>query len=289
MSSLALWLVRPYLAAVADDQKSLEDEPLAEADAFECDPKAQQCDADLIKRDETAENCEISYREELFEAFQPVTDLLIESPIDGMPIPVNERSDLAAAHPFTRETQVCIEDDTAYVELFEEELADRGWLSKRGLLGFGAASFAPSEQRERTIVADAQPRFDDAGKARERRSFDPKDVLHRFGVDYVKLDNGYVLPVRMKRERCKFLRRQIMANDDIADPTQLGHFIRFTNCTIRRSVGGAFMSLRDEAMYACEYRDPVDAETAERHIERFDRERLGSKRHLELYQPFNLK
>lgn len=274
---------------MADDQKSLEDEPLAEADAFECDPKAQQCDGDVLKRDDTAENCEISYREELFEAFQPVTELLVESPVDGMPIPVNERSDLAAAHPFTRETQVCIEDDTSYVELFEDELEERGWSGRRGLLGLGAVNYAPSQQKERTVLADVHSRFDESGKVRDRRSFEPKDVLHRFGVSYVKLDSGYAIPVRMKRERCKFLRRQIMANDDIADPSQLGHFIRFTNCTIRRSVGGAFMSLRDEAMYACEYRDPVDPDTAERHIERFDRERLGSKRHLELYQPFNLK
>lgn len=274
---------------MADDQKSLEDEPLAEADAFECDPKAKQCDADLTSRDETAENCEISYREELFEAFQPVTDLLVESPVDGMPVPVNERSDLAAAHPFTRETQVCIEDDTSYVELFEDELEGRGWASKRGFFGLGAANYAPSQQKERTVLADVRSRFDASGKARDRRTFEPKYVFHHFGVSYIRLDSGYALPVRMKRERCKFLRRQIMANDDITNPSELGHFIRFTNCTIRRSVGGAFMSLRDEAMYACEYRDPVDPETADRHIDRFDQERLGSKRHLELYQPFNLK
>lgn len=270
------------------DRKDQEDEPLEEVDAEGCQVTPDECEFSAAERDGTAPEAEFSLREEIFETFKPVTEILVESPIDGMPIPANERSDCARAHPFTRETVVCVEDDTAYVELWQEELSGRGWAEKRGLLGFGATTFAPAADSARTILASARPQFDRAGEAKERKSFDPKDAVHAFGVSFIRGEDGYVTPVRMRRERCKHWMRQVMANDDQPEPTEPGHLIRYSNCSARRSVGGALMTMRDEAMYACDYRDPYDAVTSEKYLDKFDRERLNSKRHLEMIRPFNL-
>jgi hypothetical protein len=267
---------------VEQDRKELEDEPLAEADGFDCDVPADECEVGVTERDGKADAAEASLREEIFEAFQPVTSILVESPVDGMPIPADERHDLAAAHPFTRDTVVCVEDDTAFVELFDDEAEERGW--ERG----SGQRFTPKHSTSSAMFANIVSRYHAAtGAERERRQFDPSRVEWKFGVAVVLDEDAYVA-VRMRRERCKHFLRQVMANDDVPNPKEHGHLIRFYNCAARRSVGGAYMSLRDEAVYACDYRNPVDPKTAEKYLDSFDRTRLNSKRHLELVQPFRL-
>ncbi|NBT36072.1 MAG: hypothetical protein EBT03_11150 [Betaproteobacteria bacterium] len=270
------------------DRKDQEDEPLAEVDAEGCQVTGDECEFSAAERDGTAPESEFSLREEIFETFKPVTEIVVDSPFDGMPVPANERHDLAKAHPFTRETIVCVEDDTEYVELFTEELQARGWVEKRGLWGLGSARLFLSGDVKNTMPADAISQYSEDGSKRERRSFDSQNVVDRFGASVV-LQDGKCIPVRMKRERCVHWRRQVMANDDQPEPTEPGHLIRYSNCAARRSVGGALMTMRDEAMYACDYRDPYDPLTAEKYLDKFDRERLNSKRHLELIRPFNLK
>lgn len=272
-----------------EDRKAQEDEPLEEVDAEGCNVIADECEFTGAEKDGAAPDAEFSLREEIFETFQPVTEVVVDSPVDGLPIPANERTDLAKAHPFTRETVVCIEDDSAFVELFSEELEARGWVPKRGLLGLGATTLSPSGDVSRRTLADARSRFAADGKENERKSFKPEEVTHGYGVAFVKQPSGYVLPVRMRRERCKFWMRQVMANDEIPEPTEFGHLIRYSNCAARRSVGGALMTMRDEAMYACDYRDPYDQPTAEKYLDKFDRDRVNSKKHLEMIRPFNLK
>jgi len=270
------------LAAVEQDRKELEDEPLAEADGFDCDVPADECEVGVTERDGKADDAEVSLREEIFEAYQPITSILVESPVDGMPVPADERHDLAAAHPFTRDTVVCVEDDTVFVELFDDEVEARGWERKSG------QRFTPAEARESTMFANVLSRFHaSTGEERERREFEPSRVERKFGVAVVREEEFYVA-VRMRRERCKHFLRQVMANDDVPNPKEHGHLIRFYNCSARRSVGGAYMSLRDEAVYACDYRNPVDPATTEKYLESFDRTRLNSKRHLELVKPFRL-
>jgi hypothetical protein len=288
-----------------NEQDKREDEPLEEADAHGCDVTPDDCETAVGSRDGDAFEAEASLRDELDEAFKPVTTLMVESPLDGMPIPADEMHDLAVAHPFTRATVVCVEDDTAFVELFAEELEERGFVHVHGnvfkpkaahsagrttfLSAFAAFWFRLlSWWRVGAARVIARSAFDGDGERNARRQFSPDDVTEKFGVHVVEAE-GVTVPVRMKRERCVHFKRQIMANDDKPNPAEFGHFIRFYNCTARKSVGGAYMTLRDEAMYACDYRSPVDTASTEQYLDAWDRERLNSKRHLELVRPFNLK
>ena len=279
--SLEVFLRRNYVARVEDKRDEIEDEPLAEADGLDCDVPADECEFGSGDREGKAMDSDVSFREEIFESFQPVTVVLVESSVDGMPVPVDSH-DLAVAHPFTRETMVCVEDDTAFIEIFDEEAPSHGW---EGLTGSRFKAIACDGG---SVVASILNRYNQAnGAERERRVYEPERVERLFGVYVVREDDGYVA-VRMRRERCQFFLRQVMANDDVPNPKEPGHLIRFSNCTARRSVGGAFMTLRDEAMYACDYRSPVDPATAEKYMDSFDRMRLNGKRHLELVKPFRL-
>jgi hypothetical protein len=84
---------------------------------------------------------------------------------------------------------------------------------------------------------------------------------------------GTWVPVRPKRERCKYYKRQILLNDDKKDG-EFGRQHICRNCTMRRSIGGAFLSLRDEAVVACDYRDPPDEESVRVHLDEKDKARL---------------
>ena len=280
---LALSAVRPYVALVTENQEDLLDEPLAEADGVDCDAVADECDLAAAERDGDAFASETSLRNEIFEAFKPVTEVMVTSPYDGMPIPASDRSDLAIAHPFTRETVVCVEDDTVYVELFEEELFERGWTTTST-----SNVWKPSLHAKPGHEIKSRSRFDSDGLPVARREFDPQTVETRFGRSFAVVGDERVA-VRMRRERCKHFLRQVMANDDQPNPKEPGHLLRFLNCSARKSVGGALMTLRDEAVYACDYRTPNDPETTEKYLDSFDRERLNSKRHLEMISPFNLR
>ena len=259
---------------MADQQDPREDDPLAEADAVDCDAETEEAEFSPTERDAPANEAEASFREEVFEAFEPRDNVLVAHPGDGMPVPREEMygGALAQAHPFTIETMVCVEDERQYVELFQDEAP----LRKGGALIWTGWT--------------VRTRHDDEGSERERRTFEPDEVDTLYGTKVAKPKRTprLLVPVRPVRERCIFYKRQLMANDDVPDPSQPGHFLIFRNCTRRRSVGGAFMTLRDEAMYACDYREPPDPSSVEKHLDGRDRERLASKRHLEMVRPFNL-
>jgi hypothetical protein len=101
-------------------------------------------------------------------------------------------------------------------------------------------------------------------------------------------DERFVL-LHPRRDRCQNYKRQCFSNDEQTDETQPGHRILFRNCTERRSVGGAFMSLRDEAVYACDYRDPPDPRSTERFLDGPDRVHVRSHAHRRMVPMFGLE
>jgi len=176
---------------------------------------------------------------------------------------------------------VCIEDERRYVELYQDEV--------REILR--AKSDIPQEVRVANHTnAD---RYDNRGQDNDRRVFDAEKVYHRYGLSMVvenlplgkEFNNLPCIFVRPVRERCKYYKRQVLALDGTR-PGDEGHCLMFRNCTIRRSVGGAFLSLRDEAVYACDYRDPPDAKSAEKYMDAKDRAKLKDRPDLVLVPMF---
>ncbi|MBW2672262.1 MAG: hypothetical protein JRD89_02450 [Deltaproteobacteria bacterium] len=106
---------------------SREDEPTEEADATSSDATATACEIDPTDREGEADEAEFVARDEITEAFPIEPIVMVTSPEDGMPVPANESADLAYAAPFTIDNVVCVEDTRTYVEVFREELRDRGW------------------------------------------------------------------------------------------------------------------------------------------------------------------
>jgi len=285
---------------VAEEEpgKDLEDEPLADADASECDADPAKCAVAPAERDGTAAESEYDHREEILETFKPRYDVMVPHPADGMPVPRDETDKLSLAHPFTRATCVCVEDPSEYVELFADELEGRGWRSRdhESQAAEARAWDAPGAQ-DGDMSLFGRPRYDEDGAPQERNRFKPQEVVFLWGVPLVPAgdaDEGLqgfspFTPVRQLRERCRFYKRQLMANDDYPDPDEFGHLIFYRNCTKRRSVGGAFMTVSNEAVYACDYRQPYDEASVAKELDRRDDEHLDGRRHLELIRPFGLK
>jgi hypothetical protein len=169
------------------------------------------------------------------------------------------------APPFTVDHVVCIEDERTWVEVFLQEWHERG-------------GFTRGTTRNDDFFLLISQQYAEDGREVERRTFAPDQVERLFGMPFVKTFQGYI-PVRPIRERCENYNRQVISNDGVPDPTEIGHQIMFRNCAARRSVGGAFLSLRDEAVYACDYRSPYDHASAEKYMNGPDRDRLKNEAH----------
>lgn len=126
-------------------------------------------------------------------------------------------------------------------------------------------------------IESAGPLVSDVGLVIDTLALDDRRGLERM----------YRVVMRPKRERCKFYMRQMFANDDQPDPNQPGHKIIFRNCTKRRSVGGAFMSVANEAVYGCDYREPFYRGQSTR-IDAADETILRAAANRELVPLFNL-
>jgi hypothetical protein len=248
-------------------------DPTEEVTAEGCETQCQNTEVKAGALEETPVADLPKIVEEIFDAYQPEPEFMIPSPVDGMPIPADEGNDQPIAPPFTYDTVVCVGDDREYIELFTEEAFEASNLTLPG---------GKCETRERYLAG---------GKQTERMRFMPDRVEMLYGTLFVQLnekektlwDSSFLMkiyiPVRPRREPCRYYARQILSNDGQPDPNEPGHKIIFRNCTMRRSVGGAFMSLRDEAIYACDYRDPPDPESVKHFLDDPDREKLRSEAH----------
>lgn len=230
---------------MGDDKDDIERE-LAEHDGMrpdeeegpgESDASPMRCQFKQGERMGGPEDSSFEVTDELHESF-PVEPIPVVMGADGLPEIVTPNPEDAQAVPFTYETQLCIEDDRVYVELFHEEaLPD---------------TRAPYACRNR---------YDKDGNENERERFEPEQVVRRWGRDFVEHDGG-LIPVRPLRLRCKHYKRQVFSNDSQPDRNLPMHEIVFRVCTARRSNGGAFMSLNNEGIYVCDFRDPPDPNAA---------------------------
>lgn len=272
-------------------------DPTEEAGPERCNPSAEEVGFSAGDLDGAVNDSQHRVQDELDDAcrFEPI--VMMPSPEDGMPIPADE-SVVRYAPPFSYDTVVCIGDERAFVALYDDEVADAvgpGWQVAVEWAAPGVAT-APATvtlglrrpHATRAVLVVQPSRFSESGEETHRSRFQPDAVRNRFGLRMALLGTGWAL-VRPIREPCKFYKTQVFGNEDEPDPTRLGARIPQANCTARRSVGGAFLSLRDEAVYACEYRSPPDRATEEKYIHAWNRERLESRRHLDMVPLFNLR
>jgi len=257
-----------------DEEKNREDEPLEEADAADCNASAFETEFSGEERGGDASESQYDWREELHDAFAPEPMVMVPHPVDGLPVPAGEMSDLSLALPFSIDSVVCLEDNRKYVELFSEELVACGWVRDPSWKNFPLLPSLSASSRASDFCV--RSRWNEEGCENERLQYDPNVVERRFGKLVAVCQRGFV-PVRPIRERCAHYGRMVMGNQAKPDPSEFGHQIIFRNCSARRSVGGAYMTVSNEAVYACDYRKPADPSSSEKYLDGPDRKRLASE------------
>ena len=270
---------------------------MAEDGAEECDAKPEDCEFRAGALDGQAQDCEHSPEDEILDPFEPELIPYTLSPVDGLTQPIDKPFSPAPA--FTRELFVCIEDTRAHVELFKEELLDRGWtleLCDDEDEGAGGSWTTPSGSVKLPTCEPytgasifVRQRYDDDGKEQERKTY-ADAPLRLWGELFEKEpETGLLIAVRPVRERCRYFKRQLLGNDEQKDTTKIGGKLGFKNCERRRSVGGAFLSLANEAVFACDYRDPPDPASVEQWLDAHDRKILEEEPHKVLVPIFGLE
>lgn len=224
-----------------------EDEGPGESDA-----SPRRCEFRQGERMGGPEDAQFEVMDQIHDGF-PIEPIPVVMAEDGLPDVITPDPAAAEAVPFTFDTQLCIADDRRFVEVFYGELPVR------------PSGTVSAHLRDRA-------RFNPDGTERPRREFDPDDVVVRWGVEVVELGDGF-LPVRPRRRKCRHYKRQVFSNDSQPDPEQPGHQIVFRVCAARRSNGGAFMSVSNEGIYACDFRDPPDPSSTQKQDEK-DRRKL---------------
>lgn len=192
----------------------------------------------------------VNHTTEYLEAFGSGSHTpIINDPNDGLPRPADDY--VSAAPPLSVASLVCLEDTSSYVSVFKDEAEDVVRARKPFEPAFGnLTAFVAAAKRVRD---GAQERFSDKGAEYPREVFPPARVEVKWGLWMV--GNVFVRPVRM---RCKHFFRQLDLDKDIVSagvsPVEPMH----SYCKALRSVAGAYYSLTDEAVTACEERSPVD-------------------------------
>lgn len=279
---------------VGNDQSDppSDPDPMKKPNPADCD--ADQDDAELNK-DELEDDGELDFaqEDELQDAFNPEPIEMVESPEDGLPVPLGERGShqLALAPSFSHDNLICIADEREYVEVFADELIGRGWLYKRTAASHtdedscnGGGWCPPSCDSGRFWVSvriAAQLGWSPGGERNERRSWPRDKVVFKYGHAFIANEDGpskesklWWIPVIPKRERCVHYRRQVFAKRGGPEKGEYGHYDLYRNCLARRSIGGAFLTVKDEAVYACEYRDPPDPDSVAQFLDPPDEQRL---------------
>lgn len=238
-------------------------EPFGDADPGSCGADASECEVEPHVFDGPPERCEVPIVEEAMEPFVPAKTVFGIDPQDGLPVPINEGPDLHEAPELRYDNFVCVEDARQYVEMFASEFVHWG-AREQAVRAMLAA---------RDVTFTMRTFYNDDGFARARRTCAPGKVDVAFGVSYTMVSDKEAMLVRPIRPRCEHYRRQILSQDGVPEG-ELGHFLVFRNCAVRRSVGGALMSLRDQAVYACDYRSPPDPESAKKHLDEPEKKKL---------------
>lgn len=244
------------------NEKELDADPSVEASADDCDATPLDCEKPLAQDDRQTPGP--SFMDEIQDTFNPhlLSNTMVAGS-DGLPVQASEDTEVRPAPRFHYDTVVCIEDDRQWVEQFKFDGEPNWYPLTQPILNSSWAGFNPRERYAN-------------GEFRERRTFPREAVKYQNGVPYVVTEDGKI-PVRPIRPQCIFYKRQLLGNDSQPDPSKRAFAIVFRNCTARRSIQGADMSVRDEAVYACEHRKPYDKPSMDKFLIGPDQDRLNQR------------
>ena len=269
------------------------DEPQEVVGPEGCEPVVDDTELAPGERDDTPDNCSFSPMDEVEEAFPVVPIPLVIDPTDGLIRPVDQSECYSPA--FCEDNVVCIADERMFVEVFHEELLDLGWSFHSRSLEYitpERGTRLSTDDASSGFIVNVRKRFDSSGAERTRLQFKPSATMvlwgEKFGTPSVDGEIVAIIPVKPIREKCCYYMRQVFANQAQPDPTAIGSRTLYVHCTRRRSVGGAFMSLSDEAIYACDHRDPPDKTSVDRDLDAFDQKRLRERPDRTLVAMFGL-
>lgn len=268
-----------------DDPEGFE--PTEEVGPDRCDATVPKTGLDIRMMDEETSYEQPKFSEELQDAYRSETAKVVISPEDGLPIPADESSEMALAPEFTVEKVVCVEDESEYVEVFVEEDVGRSY-DARGRNRFQIISAYRVSEGMASVPGSPDVRklrrtYKPDGTLTDRERFLPEQTIEKWGLRFGVRSDGTLVHVRPRRERCIHYKRQILLQDGASDPDEKYTKTVYRNCMARRSVGGAFMSVSNEAILACDYRDPPDPDSIEKYLDNPDRTHLkGSQKKLPL-------
>lgn len=274
-----------------DDYRDAEAEAVTEADDDEAEDGLHVPDEDPADSDADRE---VDPTEELAESF-PVEPLVRVLGADGMPETVTG-DDPGHVPPLRRETFCCMADTRSFClrglwgeviasfEPHEVERAPGGAYRVKMALALERASFAIKRRlqeheadmrdhaalyADRTYAAEAA--LADILRAADQRVGHGNDI---FRLKAQRIATPEFLEVDPIRPQCQYLGRQLMQAKDLPRGTGgLKGQIRLAVCTARRTLTGAFMSVRDTEVFGCDLRSPRDPET-EALIDEFDEKKL---------------
>lgn len=208
------------------------------------------------------------------DAFPGRATPIIMDPDDGMPRPDDARGQ-PVSPPLSVETFVCMEDDSEFEEVFEED------------------DDAPTGRAFLMLS-----KWENGGADRMRRVF--KESVERYGVRCAATDGAPIavydrqapiadrlLPVRPKRPQCKHLVTRINVDTSIDNQGKPATPV-MRYCSAFKTVGGAYFSLMDENIIACTHRNPPDPATAAL-VRQREREKIAEGKERTHLPMFNLR
>jgi len=217
-----------------------------------------------------AEDRPHTHDDELLDAFGDGSHTpIVTDPEDGLPRPADGW--VAPAPKLSTKSFLCLEDESQFVELFQEDTSVKN-------VFLDAITRKPEGARK--IMAGRRSAYGPDGEPVPRRTFKPDQVVEMFGIQVVRsgVNGSVVVPVMPIRPRCSNLVRQIIDSSDV-DAGGVEVRPMFTYCKAFKSVSGAYLSLMDRAIYACEHRTPRDLISDKEIVRRIkDKIRQGEER-----------
>lgn len=283
-----------------DDFREAEAEPLLEETADEDDalgvPAEDPVDSDA--------DLEVDPTEELAESF-PLEPLVRVVGSDGLPELVLQ-DDPGHVPPFKRETFVCMADLRSFclrghwgevIATFdpsEVNQAPDGRYRAKTALVLKRTELLLKREIEAMVKAMEDRPLDTPGFIHARASGPPTplEMLRQICCDSYVVDQRSSFPrhrhvspdwveVDPIRPQCRHLGRQLMQAKDIAKGSDadvaagkaLKGQIRLALCTARRTLTGAFMSVRDTEVFGCDLREPREPDGIAA-LDQFDESKL---------------